>query len=548
MRIIKYCFIVILFLQIGIQPIEIFAQNTSNAQDQTPLQKGQPSSGTYKVDTGTRMFSVKTMTDLIKLCEEIGWFLVLNFIVGVLVLCQGWFVLNREKKDDQKIPVDQLKFMSLDDIAKMFANVKDDEMTSKENEQEESGKVPLLKKIFGKRKKASAFLLLYRLHKIFDFKKSASDFGSETSSFIQNLKDQFNTFATRMFYLSDTAGALGLLGTVWGMFMVFFKGTMVMDDILHGMGVALATTIVGLIISIILNTFTTLISNKFDRHLDFISKMSVVFHERMIREEENYLAAAAAPVVIDSTMLSERTKIKVREKERIEYVEEQAIPPASEKTKKKFGSPAEIKVIAGNNQSGEVNTQLSEPIIVEIVDEKGKALEGITVVFATEEGGGTFPNHSRTQKILTNEEGRAQTQFLFGKAAGEKTIQISVEASDCRPVTLLMIAKPAPPTKFVELSGNYQTGQLGRRLPEPFGVAVKDKYDNPISRHEVSFHLRKGTGRFQDGQNSQLTTHTNEAGLVEAYFIMDNNRGAREIVAEAKKVETTKIEFEVFAV
>lgn len=321
-----------------------------------------------------------------------------------------------------------------------------------------------------------------------------------------------------------------------------------MDEILHGMGVALATTIVGLIISITLNTFTTLISNKFDRHLDFISKMSVVFHERMIIEEDKFPVASAAPVIIDSSRLPEITKLKVREKEKVESIEEQVIPQVTEMAKKKFGLPAEIKIINGNNQSGEVNTQLYEPIIVEIVDEKGNSLEGITVIFTTEEGGGTFPNNSRIQKILTNEEGRVQTQFLFGKSAGEKTIQISVDGSDCRPVTLLMISKPAPPTKFIELSGNYQTGQLGRRLQEPLCVAIRDKYDNPIPRHEVTFHLRKGTGRFQDSQNSQLTALTNEAGLVEVYFIVDNNRGAREIVAEAKKVEPAKIEFEVFAV
>jgi hypothetical protein len=332
------------------------------------------------------------------------------------------------------------------------------------------------------------------------------------------------------------------------MFMVFFRGTMVMDEILHGMGVALATTIVGLIISITLNTFTTLINNNFDRHLDFISKMSIVFHERMIREEEKYPAAQVAPVIIDSSMLPEKSKMKIREKAKAEPIEEPVKSQVTEIPRKILGLPAEIKVISGNNQSCEVNTQLPEPIIVEIVDERGNSLEGVTVVFAAEEGAGTFPNQSRLQKILTNDEGRAQTQFLFGKTSGEKTIQISVDGSDCRPVTLLMISKPTPAVKFIELRGNYQTGQLGRRLPEPFGVAVKDKYDNPIPRHEVTFHLRKGSGRFQDSQNSQLTTFTNEDGLVEVYFIVDNNRGAREIVAEAKKVEPSKIEFEVFAV
>lgn len=546
MRITKYCLLLAIFLLIAFAVSESRAQVSSTPPSQETAPTAQKS--TYKVDTGTRMFSVKTIGDLLTLCEEIGWFLVLNFVVGVLVLVQKWLVLRREKKDDEKIPLDQLKIMHLEEIDRMLTQVKNDQVESEGAEKGIAAKVPLLKKIFGKRKTATAFLLLQRLYKIFSVKKSADDFGSETANFIQSLKDQFNTFATRMAYLSDTAGGLGLLGTVWGMFMVFFGGTMVMDEILHGMGVALATTIVGLVISILLNTFTTVVSNKFDRHLDFINKLAAAFHERMIAFAEAHPAGAVQPVIIDPSRLPQVATAPGVAGTRIEQTIPAAPPSPEVPAKKKIGLPAEIKVLAGNNQSAEVNTQLPEPIIVEVVDNKGNPIEGVTVVFATEEGAGTFPNQSRIQKILTDEEGKAQTQFLLGKKAGEKTVHISVEGGECRPVTLLLIARPAPAAKFVELRGNYQTGSLGRRLPEPFGVAIRDKYDNPIPKYEVSFHLRKGTGRFQDSQNSQITTLTNEDGLVEVYFIVDNNRGAREIVAEAKKVEPSKIEFEIFAV
>ncbi len=543
MRITKYCLLMAIFLVIA------FAMSDSNAQESGTV-PNQPSpipsqSSTYKVDTGTRMFSVKTIGDLLKLCEEIGWFLILNFVVGALVLSQKWLVLRREKKDDEKIPLEQFRIMVLDDIKKMLTQAKENPGTEESEATGLTAKVPLLKKIFAKRKTASAFLLLQRLYRIFEAKKSADDFGAETANFIQNLKDQFNTFTTRMAYLSDTAGGLGLLGTVWGMFMVFFKGTMVMDDILHGMGVALATTIVGLIISIILNTFTTVVSNKFDRHLDFISKMSTVFHERMIAFAEQ---PAVGPIIYAPQPLPTASLPVGDQRAEVEPVVAKAAPQPEVPARKTVGAPAEIKVLSGNNQSAEVNTQLPEPILVEIVDSQGNPLEGVTVVFTAEEGAGWFANQNRIQKILTNEEGRAQTHFLLGKKAGEKTIHISVEGGDCRPVVLLAIARPAPAIKFVELRGNYQIGSLGRRLPEPLAVAIRDKYDNPISKYEVNFHLRKGTGRFQDSQNTQLTTLTNEDGMVEVYFIFDNNRGAREIVAEAKKVEPSKIEFEVFAV
>ena len=165
---------------------------------------------------------------------------------------------------------------------------------------------------------------------------------------------------------------------------------------------------------------------------------------------------------------------------------------------------------------------------------RSNLLENETVVFTAEDGAGMFSNNNRVRKILTDDDGRAKTQFVLGKAAGERTIHISVDGGDGRGIKLLTIAKPTPPTKMIELEGNYQTGELGKRLPVPFTVAIRDRFDNPIPMFEVDFLLKKGSGRFQDTQNSHLTAHTNELGLAQVFFIVGNDRGAREIEVEAK--------------
>ena len=46
----------------------------------------------------------------------------------------------------------------------------------------------------------------------------------EITNFVTSQQDQFGVFRRRMEFLADTAGALGLMGTVWGMFVVFFQG------------------------------------------------------------------------------------------------------------------------------------------------------------------------------------------------------------------------------------------------------------------------------------------------------------------------------------
>lgn len=522
-------------------------QETYSSQDSISTASQQPTD--VEMDTGKRGFSIKTMYELFKIAEGFGYFLVLVFILGVLFIFQKWYVLIREKNDAQKIPVNLMKTMSYDDITKMFTKTKADELPSLNGEDEAAEKVPLLKRIF-KRKKATAFQLLHKLYKIFDAQRTTISFNEETSSFVQYLKDMFNPFMTRLSFLSDTAGALGLLGTVWGMFLVFYKGSPDPEETLQGMGIALSTTIIGLVISIILNSFTTVVSNLFDKHLDFVNNMATVFQERMMKEEENQ-PARTRPIIVDSIALSDKlSQQPIVTEKRPQVSEEQT----GEKVKKPvvsrpvYGPPADIKIISGDNQTAEVNTTLSEPIIVEIKDDSGNILENETVIFTAEDGAGMFSNNNRVQKILTDDEGRVKTQFTLGKTAGEKTIHISVDGSDGRGLKLLTIAKPTPPNKMIELKGNFQTGELGKRLPIPFTVAIRDKYDNPIPMFEVDFSLKKGSGRFQDTQNAHYTAHTNEDGLTQVYFIIGNDRGAREVEVEAKKVDPSKITFEAFAV
>ncbi|MDZ7342074.1 MAG: MotA/TolQ/ExbB proton channel family protein [candidate division KSB1 bacterium] len=522
----------------------------------TPAQDRQGTSSTQqsgpaKLDTGKRGFNISTASELYRICDAFGPPLVLVFVLGIFFVSQKFLVLRREQKDAKKIPVADIRTMSFEDLQKMMTQVREIQPDDEEQKDETKEKVPLLKRIF-KQKKASSFQLINRLYKLFESQQSTASFNGETSSFLQNMKDNFNPFSTRVAFLSETAGALGLLGTVWGMFLVFYKGSPDPEDILQGMGIALATTIVGLVISISINSLTTVVSNMFDNHLDFLNNLAIVFQERLMREESPQ-AAKGQPIIVDPAYLENLPTPSVspvrKSRPRAAEVEEQEEAPATASSRKKeYNPPAEIKIVSGDNQSGEVNTALAEPIIVEVLDAKGTPLENETVVLTAEEGAGVFPNMSRTQKLLTNDEGRIQTQFTLGKMAGEKTIQISVEGANLRGVKLLAIAKPTPPSKLVELKGNYQTGELGKRLPLPFAVAVRDKFDNPIARYEVDFSLKRGTGRFQDSPNAHYTTFTNEDGLAEVYFIVGNNRGAREIEVEAKKVEPSKLLFEVFAV
>ncbi|MDZ7267906.1 MAG: MotA/TolQ/ExbB proton channel family protein [candidate division KSB1 bacterium] len=109
-------------------------------------------------------------------------------------------------------------------------------------------------------------------HMIMTFNKTnqAESLAGEVNTYLADDRTSYETFNRVMTYLSDTAGALGLLGTVWGIFVTFYGGTLDSTTILNGMGVALITTLVGLILSLLFNLGTTALNAGYGAHLKVI--------------------------------------------------------------------------------------------------------------------------------------------------------------------------------------------------------------------------------------------------------------------------------------
>lgn len=89
------------------------------------------------------------------------------------------------------------------------------------------------------------------------------DVNEEITLYRESVNDRFEGFKSVSAFLSNSAGALGLLGTVWGIYITFKGGEMDPQKIIDGMGVALSTTGCGIVISLI---------------IDFMSSMVVTAH------------------------------------------------------------------------------------------------------------------------------------------------------------------------------------------------------------------------------------------------------------------------------
>ncbi len=90
------------------------------------------------------------------------------------------------------------------------------------------------------------------------------------NQFVASESHSFERFSRVNGFLSESAGALGLLGTVWGIFVTFYSAKLDGPTILRGMSIALITTLTGLIISLVLNTCGTYLYTFSNRQLNLI--------------------------------------------------------------------------------------------------------------------------------------------------------------------------------------------------------------------------------------------------------------------------------------
>ncbi len=102
--------------------------------------------------------------------------------------------------------------------------------------------------------------------------------------------------------------------------------------------------------------------------------------------------------------------------------------------------PFELVKISGDNQQGTPDVALANPLVVEVKDQNGDVLEGITVTFTVTAGGGMVSTTTDT----TDASGRAQTTLTLGSDAGTNTVSVTVTEID-QPVAFTGEAVVATP-------------------------------------------------------------------------------------------------------
>ncbi len=175
----------------------------------------------------------------------------------------------------------------------------------------------------------------------------------------------------------------------------------------------------------------------------------------------------------------------------------------------------------GDNQAGELNRLLPSPLVVQLLDQNGDPIQGITIEFEITEGNGLLsPRTTRTDS-----QGFAQVNFT-PRSTGNIEVEASVRGIDTISPVTFSISGGSPPDAIVYISGNNQSGRPGTRLANPLVVEVIDEDDEPVSGVTVTFAVTAGGGSV-----SPASATTNSSGRAQTRLTLGDAPGDNRVAA-----------------
>ena len=200
--------------------------------------------------------------------------------------------------------------------------------------------------------------------------------------------------------------------------------------------------------------------------------------------------------------------------------------------------PITLSIISGDNQAGLTGEPLTNPFVVEVRDENGNPLEGVTVTFAVSAGGGTLSAGA----VTTDANGRAGSTLTLGGDPGTVTVEASVEGISQSEIFNAEASLPPPtPTAPSIISSENQEGLTGEPLVDPLVVEVHDQYGDPLEGVTVTFTVIAG-----DGMLSATTVTTDPSGQAETTLTLGTDPGTNTVEVSVEGVAET-VTFNVVA-
>jgi hypothetical protein len=158
-------------------------------------------------------------------------------------------------------------------------------------------------------------------------------------------------------------------------------------------------------------------------------------------------------------------------------------------------------IVSGDGQTGTVGQQLAQSLVVQVNDQSGTAMSGITVDFTVTGGNGSVSPASGT----TGSDGQVSTDWTLGTGAGAQQVRAVVSGSNVA-ATLGATAVADAAAGLAEVSGNNQRAPRSATLTDALTVRVEDQFMNGVEGIDVEFVVTSGGGSVS---TAMVTTDAN---------------------------------------
>jgi len=188
-----------------------------------------------------------------------------------------------------------------------------------------------------------------------------------------------------------------------------------------------------------------------------------------------------------------------------------------------------IGLVSGQNQNAQIQSVLTKPLAVKLLDIKNQPIANKNVVFRVLQGDGMLAPGTSTEGqgtlVKTDSNGIATSIFKVGSRAGKGNHRVRAKAVGFEGEVIFYVsADPRPANKLSINSGNNQRAAISQSLPQPFVVVATDDGSNVIQGLEVEFKVTKGNGSFSDGSMIYRSL-TDSDGRATAQFILGPESG-----------------------
>jgi VCBS repeat-containing protein len=188
--------------------------------------------------------------------------------------------------------------------------------------------------------------------------------------------------------------------------------------------------------------------------------------------------------------------------------------------------PASISVVSGDGQSAAAGAALGQPLVVSVVDALERPVQGQTVAFTVDAGGGTVAPATAS----TDADGLASANWTLGTGAGTQSVKAQVQAAGLpAPLVAGFTATATSGTGAIlePVSGDNQTAPVKSALADSLVVRVTDALQNPVAGVEVQWSVDGG------GSISPVTVTTGADGLAAAERVLGSAAGTQTAQAAA---------------